>query len=1484
MRLLLDLQGCQTESRLRGIGRYTLELAKAVARNAGEHDVWLLMSDLLPVTAQPLRDQFAGLVPPGRIVVFSAPGPVAEIDPANSSRARVAELVREHAIAQLRPDVVHVGSLFEGFVDDAVVSVGALGSGPLTSVTVHDLIPLLKPDQYLANAEYRHYYLRKLESLKRADLIIAVSESSAREAMEVLGIPQSQVVNASEGADERFRPAKLSQQEVAALLRRFGLTRPFVFHIGAIEPRKNFEGLVRAYAALAYDVRRAHQLLLVAQGQEGARAELRRFCAAEGLRADEVVIVDRVSDDDLVALYSLCRLFVFPSLHEGFGLPPLEAMACGAATIGSNTTSIPEVIGRADALFDPASPGAIVELMGRALTDEAFHRSLREHALQQAARFSWDATAKRALAAFETIAQRRSGPTPWGEQRAKTEDSYRRLLRAIFLLERPDTPLDDIELRRIALAVAHNQAVGERVARSRELPEHITWRIEGPFDSSYSLALVNRETARALDRLGHRVILHSTEGPGDFDPNPAFLERNPDLAKLYARSKHMPVGEADVTSRLLYPPRVDDMASRLNLLHHYAWEESGFPAEWVARFNAHLQGITCLSRHVQKVLRDAGVRVPLAVSGSGVDHFEGVQPDRHFRVAARPFRFLHVSSCFPRKGADLLLEAYGQAFSQSDPVTLIVKTFPNPHNEIHRWLADARAARDDFPDVVIIEDDLSDAQLKALYLQCHALVAPSLAEGFGLPLAEAMLCGLPVITTSWGGQLDFCNAETAWLVDYDFAYARTHFDLFDSVWAVPRIDHLTARMREVYGLPAIERERRTAAGRALLLEQYKWVDATQRLVDAARAWARSPSAEEPRLGWVSTYNTKCGIASYSSHLIKALPWPAEVFAPLAQELIRPDDASVSRCWAAGENDDLRELRAAIERSAVTALVVQFNYGFFNFGHFGKFLNDQVDAGRIVVVTLHATVDPRHVPHKMLADLVPSLRRCQRILVHSVGDLNRLKALGLVDNVTLFPHGVLDWPAPIGLDSVGPAVGSGRTFIVASYGFFLPHKGLLELIEATAQLRAEGLPIRLRMVNAEYPVPESAAMIAKARTMVRERGLGDAVEMCTDFLSDEASLELLASADLIVFPYQQTGESSSAAVRYGLAAGRPVAVTPLAIFDDVAAAVFRLPGLAPPDLAAGIRHLLGELSADVVEVKARRDVADSWRAQHAYPRLAARLGDVVAGLGLDSARMPPAGKDQASEPDRRQHLHFLGQSSTAPGSPGAWPEAPVRLAPGCRLAIVPGDVISDAIAASGVWEPELSERLIELSREGGTLVEVGANIGYFTVLWAAQGPACRVIAVEPSWRNLGLLRWNITRNELLSRVDLLPIAAGRALEIAHFTPGPTEQTGWGGIVNDGRAGTVAVVVAPLDGLLPKDRDIAVLKIDVEGADTWVLEGCRRLLETRRIRRVFYEQNFPRMAELGISPGAAEALLHACGWTCRPLTPLGSDVVEWEAWAK
>ena len=852
MRIVIDMQGAQTESRFRGIGRYTLSLAQAIVRNRGGHEIILALGGLFPHTIEPMRAAFDGLLPQENILVWHAPGPVRECEPGNEWRREVAERIREAFLAGLRPDVVYMSSLFEGYVDDAVTGIGVFARDFPTVVTLYDLIPLLNPETYLKpNPAYALHYQRKIEHLKRASQWLAISESAAGEGRAMLALPVDAVVNISTACDAVFQRMEITEAEKQNFLGRFDITQPFILYSGGADARKNLHRLIRVYARLPKPLRDAHQLALAGKMAAGVEAELRRTAESAGIHEGKLLFTRYVTDEDLARFYNLCTVFVFPSYHEGFGLPALEAMSCGAATIGSGNTSVPEVIGRQDALFDPYDEGAICRKLTQVLDDTAFRSELAAHGLEQVRKFSWDICAKRAIDAFERLHENRPTPKPsnWAAIAVEREMGYRELINVIADVPQPPVALSDTELMATAACIAKNQQLTDRIARTRELPESIIWRIEGPFDSSYSLAMLNRETARALDALGHYVLLHSTEGPGDFPPNPDFLRAHPDIARLNARSHEISSVAADVTSRNLYPPRVADMDCRINLMHHYAWEESGFPQEWFESFNEHLQGITCLSRHVEKIMVDHGVTVPMSVSGCGVDHWERIEPEDCYQLRGKSFRFLHVSSCFPRKGADLLLKAYGRMFTSSDDVTLVIKTFSNPHNEIHQWLAEARAIHSDFPDVLIIEDDMTDSQLKSIYEQCHVMAAPSRAEGFGLPMAEAMLSGLAVITTGWGGQADFCTEETSWLVDYSFEPAQTHFGLSDSVWAEPDVDHLARTMREVYDTPSAARNERAARGKQLLLERFRWSDIATRLVDAARTWSRMPALPQPRIGW-----------------------------------------------------------------------------------------------------------------------------------------------------------------------------------------------------------------------------------------------------------------------------------------------------------------------------------------------------------------------------------------------------------------------------------------------------------------------------------------------------------------------------------------------------------------------------------------------------------------------------------------------------------
>jgi glycosyltransferase involved in cell wall biosynthesis len=402
MKLFLDLQAIQGASRNRGIGRYSFEFAKAIVRNRGGHEIWLGASNRFPVPWQDIADIAGGQISRDRILVMSLPGDTAEIVEQNRRRMRIAELVRETAIAQIRPDVCHLSSLFEGLAEDNTASIGTIDHPPASSVTLYDLIPLIRPEIYLSNDAVRGWYYRKIDSLKRADRLLAISESAAREAATHLGVNPDRISVIHAGVSNFFKPVQAEDPATIDYLRRKGLQHPFVMYTGGIEPRKNIEGLIAAFAALPRETRQSRQLAIVCKVQLDERNYLLSIAREKGMREAQLVLTDFVSDEELRILYSACELFVFPSLHEGFGLPIVEAMACGAPVIASNTSSMPEVIGRKDALFDPRRPSAIAAKMNEVLSCPKFARSLRESGSVQSRRFTWDNTA---LTAWEAFAQ-----------------------------------------------------------------------------------------------------------------------------------------------------------------------------------------------------------------------------------------------------------------------------------------------------------------------------------------------------------------------------------------------------------------------------------------------------------------------------------------------------------------------------------------------------------------------------------------------------------------------------------------------------------------------------------------------------------------------------------------------------------------------------------------------------------------------------------------------------------------------------------------------------------------------------------------------------------------------------------------------------------------------------------------------------------------------------------------------------------------------
>lgn len=449
MKIVIDMQGAQGDgSRHRGIGRYTLSLAKALIRNKGRHDIFLALNGYFPEAIAHIRTQMDQLLPQEQIRVWYPPNSLANQAVNDSWYRKTAQLLREAFLASLQPDIVLVSSLFEGFGDDVVTSIGTLAPMIPTAVILYDLIPFIHQDIYLKSPFVKDWYEQKIAHLLRADLLLAISESSRQEALSCVGFSPDACINISSAVEGYFYKKDIDSLCEQTVRIRYGLSRSFVMYTGGIDYRKNVEGLVKAYARLPVTVRAQHQLAIVCSMQPSNRSMLLDLAKKVGIKQDELVLTGFVCDDDLLVLYNLCKVFVFPSWHEGFGLPALEAMSCGRAVIGANTSSLPEVIGQQEALFNPRSDEAIADKLLQVLTDDSFRLKLEAHGLQQAKQFSWDISAKRAIAAFEGFHEKKQALV-WDDQTGLAT-----LINAIAGVK--PAPVDEQSWRDLAQAIANS--------------------------------------------------------------------------------------------------------------------------------------------------------------------------------------------------------------------------------------------------------------------------------------------------------------------------------------------------------------------------------------------------------------------------------------------------------------------------------------------------------------------------------------------------------------------------------------------------------------------------------------------------------------------------------------------------------------------------------------------------------------------------------------------------------------------------------------------------------------------------------------------------------------------------------------------------------------------------------------------------------------------------------------------------------------------
>jgi glycosyltransferase involved in cell wall biosynthesis len=269
-------------------------------------------------------------------------------------------------------------------------------------VTVHDLAFIRFPQTFRRiNRLYLNLATRL--SVQRASAVLAVSEHTKRELVEILGVPAHKVTVTYDAADAQFAPP--TTEQLAAFRARHGLPSRYILFVGTLEPRKNLPALLEAYAQLA---RHDPTPLLIGGGKGWLYEPIFARLDALGLR-DKVRFCGFLDQDELPLWYGGATVFVYPSAYEGFGMPPLEAMACGAPVVASNSSSLPEVLGDAALLVDPHDTAGLAEALGRVLHDEALRAAMRARGLKQAQRFSWLDTAQRTLEVYRLVASGRRG-------------------------------------------------------------------------------------------------------------------------------------------------------------------------------------------------------------------------------------------------------------------------------------------------------------------------------------------------------------------------------------------------------------------------------------------------------------------------------------------------------------------------------------------------------------------------------------------------------------------------------------------------------------------------------------------------------------------------------------------------------------------------------------------------------------------------------------------------------------------------------------------------------------------------------------------------------------------------------------------------------------------------------------------------------------------------------------------------------------------
>ncbi|MHA3055288.1 glycosyltransferase family 1 protein [Acinetobacter sp. ANC 4633] len=765
MRIVVDVQCAQSKaSGKRGVGRYVVEIVKALAKiNQGKHELILLANASLGASKVEVYDIFGGVIEPENIKFWLHYFKDVSGISGDSGNRATAELIREWCIDELSPDILWIPNFQEGWQENAVTSIGKYCNNVIICTTLHDVIPLIYEDKYLISF-IRDWYLDKINQTKQSDLILTVSDFSKKEINKRLHINSDTILVApnSYRKDVFFQKNCLVKDIVPELN-----NNSFLLYVGGADDHKNLHSLIQAYSKLDSSLQNSYPLVMVGKEVKQAEQHLRTISKEYLIPKQALIFLGYIADEDLSVLYNTCTSFVFPSYSEGFGLPPLEAMACGAPVLAANSSSLPEVVGCEDALFDPFNIDELAKKISKIITDESYRKLLIKFQNEQLNKFSWDKSAQIILEKFEDIYLSKIFKKTELNQSDLIIKKVGELVKEYSFKEK--------EIKLISKSIAANYLSDEK-----KIYIDISCLIH--FDHATGIQRVVRAILHELSTnefegytvtpifsyAGHHHFYHSLNKDGRFYPvEDSALT---DSIVHFFPGDHILIIDLHPGSFISKKAILNELQIRGVVIGVVVYDllpvqfpEFFVPAlssefvEWL-KVVALADYALCISKDVANKLQD-WIKKNVTVSnkflkirhfylGADIDNSipsRGLPDNSNYvlETIKKSKSFLMVGTVEPRKGHGLVLDAFEKFWSQSesDKVLVIV----GKEGWRNKQVINRIKSHKELGKKLFWLQGISDEYLDLVYNSSSCLIAASLGEGFGLPIIEASKHNIPII-------------------------------------------------------------------------------------------------------------------------------------------------------------------------------------------------------------------------------------------------------------------------------------------------------------------------------------------------------------------------------------------------------------------------------------------------------------------------------------------------------------------------------------------------------------------------------------------------------------------------------------------------------------------------------------------------------------------------------------------------------------------